>query len=255
MDGLRKPFFVAALVLITLVVLVEIGSPLVSKAKVGTGDFKAAMGDVRGTGLSPEDLQRLQKTAAKLPAEAPPGLGIPKMALLDSLVAFTALLMGLPFLLGDRLHGRIMGLSSCVFSVIVIIVGIVMVLTTLGEVLLMIGLFLAVPFGTLAYMAEWGFLRVGAAATILGVLLSLKLAFCICLLLAQQRFLQNKGLIFILLTSLLSNILLGFLHGLVPGPLVSITDGIGALIVLILALVWAVLMLIFGIISVIKAIV
>jgi len=146
------------------------------------------------------------------------------------------------------------GLASVIVSFFVLLGAIVLIFATLFEVLLMIGLFTAVPFGTIAYLAEWGFFDRSGAAVTLGALLFLKLVFVVCLILAQQRFLQNKGLVLILLTSLLANLIISFLHGLVPLPLVSITDGIGAIIVLILAAIWALLMFIFGIISVVKAI-
>ena len=84
--------------------------------------------------------------------------------------------------------------------------------------------------------------------------MTLKFGFIVCLILAHQRFLQNKGLVLIVLTSLLANLIIGFLHNFVPGPLVSITDAIGAIIVGILAVIWAIVLLIFSIISIIKAI-
>jgi VanZ family protein len=84
--------------------------------------------------------------------------------------------------------------------------------------------------------------------------MGLKLGFVVCLLLAHQRFLQNKGLVLLVLTSLLANLIIGFLHNFVPLPLVSITDAIGAIVVAILAVIWALVLLIFAIISIIKAI-
>jgi VanZ family protein len=83
----------------------------------------------------------------------------------------------------------------------------------------------------------------------------LKLAFAACLVLAHPRFLQNKGLVLIVLTSLLANVIISFLHGFVPVFLVSITDLIAALISGVLAAVWAVFLLVGAVISVVKAIV
>jgi hypothetical protein len=83
--------------------------------------------------------------------------------------------------------------------------------------------------------------------------MSLKLAFAVVLLLAHQRFLQNKGLVLIILTSLLANVILSFLHGIVPRLLVSITDAIGAIVVGILAAVWALIFLIGSIPAIVKA--
>ncbi len=79
-----------------------------------------------------------------------------------------------------------------------------------------------------------------------------KLAFAILLVFAHQRFLQNKGLVLIILTSLLATIIVSFLHGLVPRFLVSITDDIAAIVVAILAAIWALFFLIGSIPSIIK---
>ena len=248
MDKLRLPFFVAALVAAGLVVLVEVGSPLLLKAKANAQELQVELGKPEYADLDKTQLRNLN-------AEAPPGLGLPCLALLDGLLAFTALLMGLPFLLSDRLQGRLVGITSVIVSFLVFLACLLLIFITLAKVLLMIGLFTAFPFGTAAYMAIWGFFDRAAATASLGLLLFLKLVFGGCLLLAQQRFLQNKGLLLIFATSLLANFVISFLHALVPRPLVSITDGVAAIIVLILAAIWALCMLVFGIISVLKAIV
>ena len=57
-----------------------------------------------------------------------------------------------------------------------------------------------------------------------------------------------------MLTSLLANVIVSFLHGLVPSVLVSITDAIAAIIVAILALIWAIVLLVFSVVSIVKAI-
>jgi hypothetical protein len=248
MNGLRTPFFIAALALIVLAVLVEIGSDWLPKTQVVAKDLDSQLSRIQGVG-------KLSASASGLTGESPPGLAIPAMAFMDGLVAFTAVLMGLPFLLTDRIQGRLVGIVSCVVSFLVLLAAILVFFRTLAELLLMLALVAAVPFGTMAYLAMWGSFATGQAAALLGLLLMLKLGFTGCLLAAQQRFLQNKGLIFILLTSFIANFVISFLHGFVPGPLVSITDAVAALIVLILAAIWAVLMLVFGIISAIKAVV
>ncbi len=83
----------------------------------------------------------------------------------------------------------------------------------------------------------------------------LKIVAAICLPLAQQRFLKLKSLILLVATSFLATIVVSFLHGFVPGPLVSITDALAAIIVGILALIWAVVILIGSINAVIQALV
>jgi len=85
--------------------------------------------------------------------------------------------------------------------------------------------------------------------------MTLKIVFAICLVLAHQRFLQNKGLDLIIITSLVANLIIAFLHGLVPGFLVSITDTGAAIVVGVLAAIWTVVYLVGGVISVVKVIV
>jgi hypothetical protein len=123
----------------------------------------------------------------------------------------------------------------------------------IAEVITMVALFFAFPFGTIAYLAIWGFFPRGGAAALLSSLMFLKLVCAGALVAAHQRFLQNKGLILLMLTSLVATLVVAFLHGLVPGILVSITDGIGAIIVSIVAIIWAVILLIGSVPAVVKA--
>jgi hypothetical protein len=83
--------------------------------------------------------------------------------------------------------------------------------------------------------------------------MALKIGFVVLLVMAHQRFLENKGLVLIILTSFLATIILSFLHGIVPRFLVSITDDIGAIIIAILAAIWSLFYLIGAIPAVIKA--
>jgi hypothetical protein len=88
----------------------------------------------------------------------------------------------------------------------------------------------------------------------LSLLIVLKVAFAACLILAHQRFIQNKGLVLIVLTSLAANIMISFSHAIVPVPLVSITDGIATIIVFVLVVLWAVFFLVGSIVAVAKAV-
>ena len=111
------------------------------------------------------------------------------------------------------------------------------------------------PFGTIAYLIIFGNFDRSGAAIALSLIMTLKLFFAGCLVLAHQRFLQNRGLVVLILTSLLATLIIGFLHGLVPAFLVSITDAIAAIVVGILALVWAIWFLLRSIPAVAKAVV
>jgi len=227
LDELRKPFLVIALVLIFLVVLIEASSSLLMNL------------DTPG--------------AAALNADTP-GYGISYLAFLDSFVFYITLLIALAMIIPERLQGRVQGCATAIVSFFGCLGTIFAIITCLIVLIIMVTLLLAPIFGTIAYLAIYGhFDRSGAAIT-LSLIMTLKFGFIICLILAHQRFLQNKGLVLIVLTSLLANLIIGFLHNFVPGPLVSITDAIGAIIVGILALIWAIVLLIFSIISIIKAI-
>lgn len=88
---------------------------------------------------------------------------------------------------------------------------------------------------------------------ILTLLMSLKLAFGILLYFAHPRFLENKGLVLIVLTSLLSQLIISCFQGFPPGFLISITDAVGAIVVGILAAIWALIILIGSVPAVVKA--
>jgi hypothetical protein len=120
--------------------------------------------------------------------------------------------------------------------------------------LLLVTLLLSPIFGTIAYLAVYGdFDRTGANIT-LSLIMLLKIGYCIFLVLAHQRFLQNKSLVLLTLTSLAANIIISFLHNLLPLILVSITDTLGAIVVAILALIWSIIFLIGSIIAIVKSI-
>ena len=227
LDELRKPFFIVALVLILLVVLVEGSSVLWLNVSTSATDALGA------------------KT---------PGYGISYLAFLDSLVFYITLLIGLAMVIPERLQGRVQGCATAIVSFLGCLGTIFAIITCLIMLIIMVTLLLAPIFGTIAYLAIYGhFDRSGAAVT-LSLIMGLKLGFVVCLVLAHQRFLQNKGLVLIVLTSLLANLIISFLHNFVPIPLVSITDAIGAIVVAILAVIWAIVLLIFAIISIIKAV-
>jgi hypothetical protein len=130
---------------------------------------------------------------------------------------------------------------------------IVMIFSALGLLMLMVSLLLAIPFGTAVYMIKYADFARPAAVVTLSLIMAFKLGFVVFLVLAHQRFLENKGLILIILTSFLATIILSFLIGIVPRFLVSITDDIGALIIAVLAAVWALFYLIGAIPAIIKA--
>lgn len=238
----RKPFFFIAVVAMVLVVLVELGSLVL----------------IGGGGAGPAFLEQAAKLDIDPPdtsgVSEPPGRGIPYLALVDVILLYTVALMGMSLLLPERVHGRVQGATTLIGSIVLITVAVAMLIVAFVELLVMLALFPAAPFGTIAYLAIWGFFPADDAAVVLSLLMFLKVAFCVFLVLAHQRFLQNKGLVLLILTSLLCNVIITFLHGLVPTILVSIADDIAAIVFAVIAIVWGLVLLIGSIPSVVKAI-
>jgi hypothetical protein len=183
----------------------------------------------------------------------PPGIGIPYLALVDGIFAYSLALMVLALVLPMNIQAKLQGIVSVILMFFLALGTIVLIFVALAKLLLMVGLFFAFPFGTAAYMGLWGSFPRGAAIAILSLLMLLKIVASICLPIAHQRFLNDKGLILLVATSLVATIVVSFLHGIVPVPLVHITDALAAIIVGILALIWAVVVLIGSIIAVFYA--
>jgi len=218
LDALRKPLFVVALILVGVALLVEIGSGLVKSI-----------------------------------ASAKIGLGIPYSPLLDGLLLFAVLLMGLGLLVPERVTGRKQGILTLVVSAVLGILSFILILAAVATLVEMVTLLVAVPFGTIAYLIAFGSFDRSGAAIALSLIMTLKLVFAGCLVLAHQRFLENRGLVVLILTSLLATLIISFLHGMVPAFLVSITDAITAIAVGVLALLWAVWFFIRSIPAVVRA--
>lgn len=251
MGELRRPFFIAALVLWGVVVLVEVGAPiLLPRGDADPVALQAALDRER-----PEDSDMSVRDLLRARKENPPtpGLAIPYLALLDALVLLTLGLIGLSLLLPERAHGRIQGVITLVVSFLDLVGSFLLIWVAFALLMVMVALFTSVPFGTLAYLAIWGFFDRGPAAATLSLLMLLKLGSAICLVVAQPRFLQNKGLVLLVLFSVLANVIVAFLHGLVPIILVSITDALAAIVIAVLALVWSIVLLIGAIVGVVKA--
>jgi hypothetical protein len=240
-DSLRRPFLFVALVLLALVVLVELGSGLLLGGGSAGADLRRAGADL-GVNLSGSG------------ASQPPGRAIAYLAFVDGALLFTVAFIAAGVVLPQRLTGRAQGIATLIVSILIVLGALVALIIALIELVVMVSLFLAAPFGTIAYLAIWGFFPRGEAAAILGLLLALKLGFVGCLLAAQQRFLTMKLLVALIATSLLLGLVVGFLHGFVPRILVSITDDLGAIVIAVVAIVWALILLIGSVPAIVKAV-
>ena len=217
MDKLRAPFLIAALILIFIVVVIETGSLLIHTNT------------------------------------QPPGYGIPYLAFVDGTLLITVGLVALSLVIGRNLEGRIQGIVTLIFSIVIVIGGIIAIFAAIQLVIFMVALLLAVPFGTAIYAAVYGDFDRGGAGVILSLIMLLKIAFAVCLVLAEQRFLQAKGLVVMVLASLVANVIVSFLQGFPPGLLASITDAIAAIVVGIIGVILAVVLLVFAVIAVVKS--
>ncbi|MFG2060845.1 hypothetical protein ACGFIK_05445 [Micromonospora sp. NPDC048871] len=242
MGALRRPFLLLAMLALVLAVGVEVGAGLLvggldagPALAGGAAELGVEVGEVRGV-------------------SEPSGRGTGYLALVDAAALWTTGLFCLGLVLPERIQGRVQGIATLIFSIILIIVGFLALVLAFIELTIMVSLFLAPPFGTLAYLALWGFFPVGDAAVLLGLVLLLKLTWAGLLLLAQPKFLQNKGLVLLIGTSLLCPVVLEFLHRLVPVILVSILDSLGALVFAVIAIIWAVVLLIGAVPAIVKAI-
>jgi hypothetical protein len=222
LDELRKPFFIIALVMMLLVVLVEIGSPWMLTVTNKSYDR--------------------------------PGYGIQYLVFVDAFLLYVSLLIGLALIIPERIQGRVQGCATLIVSFFGCLGIIGAIIIALVFLLLMVTLLLSPIFGTAAYLVIYGTFDRSSANVTLSLIMFLKIVFVIFLILAHQRFLQNKSLVLLTLTSLIANLIISFLHNLVPGVLVSITDALGGIVVAIIALIWAIVFIIGSIISIIKAI-
>ncbi|GLL04786.1 MULTISPECIES: hypothetical protein [Dactylosporangium] len=240
-ERLRTPFFIIALVAMALVVCVELGEHLI----VGGFDAGTALTDqAAGAGL---------QVPAGGQVERPAGLGVPYLALVDVVALFTVALMAAGLVVPAKLQGRLQGIVTLVFAVLLVLAAIGLLVLAVAKLILMVTLLLAFPFGTIAYLIGFGFFPRGTATVILSLIMFLKFVFAGSLAAAQQRFLQNKGLVALVLTSLLCTVAVSFLHGVVPGVLASITDAVAGIVCAVAAIVWAVVLLVGAVVGIVTA--
>ena len=205
-------------------------------------------------GVSADDLQDLSAADFNPAAADPPGLGIPALIVANGLLLVVMVLTTLPLLVGNRVTGSVQGVVSLIAGILALIGGIVIAVLAFVALVGMVSLFLAAPFGTLAYLAVFGFFPTGLSSTILSVLLVLQIAAGVLLVVANERFLDNKGLMLLVATVVVLTVVTAFLHAVVPGVLVSISVAVAAIIAAIVGAVWGLALLIGGVVSIVKLI-
>jgi hypothetical protein len=195
-----------------------------------------------------------QVEQARLTQPPTPGLAIPAIVIVDGVLLLVLAIMAAALVVPPRLHGRVQGVVGLVVSFLLILAAIVIAFRALAQLVLMVSLLLAFPFGTIVYLIIWGFFDRGGAAVALGLLTLVKIGIAACLAIAHQSFLIDKGLVVAVAAALIANLVVSFLHGLVPLFLVSITDAIAAIVVAIIGAIVAILALIGSIVSIARAI-
>jgi hypothetical protein len=263
MNRLRTPIFLLALILIFAIVQIErqaLSATTVASYLpwLSSGLRQLHFGEALEY-FSPEQQETLRKLeqdkaeeVARLPSKVE-GFGVESLQYVDAILLFTLALMTLALLIPAYLQAKVQGCITLIFAILLILAALVKVFIVLAKLLLMVALLLAFPFGTLAYLIIYGSFPRGAAIAVVNFLFTLKLLFGILLLLAHQRFIENKGLVIFFIASLVANVVITFLYNLVPGFLVSITDAIAAIVVMIIGIILAILLAIGAIVSIVLA--
>ena len=220
---LRLPFFIAGFICLLLAFFVEAAA-----AQAFTGIF-----------FSNKDT---------------PGHAINALALIDFVLLYSLIWMLLSVVAPRSITGRAQGCVTLFVSFFGCLGTIALIVAAFTLLMLMLALLVAVPFGTIIYLAAWGHFARGAASATLALAMILKIAFLILLVIAHQRFLQNKGLLVLVGVSLGLTWLIGFVHAFLPIILVSIGDQLMALVICIVAAIWLLLLLIGSLFASIKAI-
>lgn len=266
MRRLRLIPFAIALLLLLAIIGIELGSVTATQvaarlpAFLGGGQAPSVPISEAIQAFSPEQQAQLNKLRQEKAQELAAltndieGFGVPYLRFVDVIVLFTLGLMTLGMIIPDYVHGKIQGCLTIIFAIFLIIAAIVAIFIALAKLLAMVALLLAFPFGTLAYLIIYGSFPRDAVGTVLGFLFFLKILFAIVLLIAHQRFIENKGLLIFIILSFVSNIIVVFLHTFVPRMLVSITDALAGIIVGIIAVILALVLGLGAILSVVFAV-
>ena len=217
---MKQPLAVIAVVLLLLAVLVEAGS-----------------GAAHSLGITSD----------------PPGIAISTLVAIDMALLLRFGLTTFGTLVSGSLQGKIDGIATLVAGILLVLFGIATALAAIAKLMLMLGLVLAVPFGTAIYMGLFGSFATGAASVLISLAMLLELGAIAAFVVWNIHVLRSKSTVLLALTSLLLHGLVSFLHGLVPTFLVSITDAIAAIVIGIVCIVWGIVLAVFGVPAVFRA--
>ncbi len=270
MRKIRAPFFLLAVVVLLAIVLIERSAIQAADVAARLPPFISGRGpsslDQALQIFTPEQQRELDKLRSEKAGEISQltkdklsGFGVRSLQFVDVLVLFTLALMTLALFLPrlfssyEYFHAKLQGILTLIFDILLLLAALVFALQVLAKLLTMVLLFLSFPFGTLAYLIIYGDFPRGAMTAVLSLIFLLKIVFGILMLLAHQDFIKNLGLVVYVLGAFVANLIVTLLYGIVPGVLVSITDAIAALVVVIVGAILAVFMIVGAIISIIFA--
>jgi hypothetical protein len=168
-------------------------------------------------------------------AAACKSMGATGLAFFDLLVLMTIFLIAAPLVFTNAVVGRTQGLVTFICAIFILILALIGVLASIALLYTMMSAMSFPP----SYLAVFARFPVSDVAPFLAFAMLLKFAFCGLMLLAQQKFIENRGLVIIVAMSLGGSALLGFLHAM-PRIIVYVTDDIGAIILFIVVLIRAI---------------
>lgn len=183
-----------------------------------------------------------------------PGLGLVGLGIFDILLFYSFTMIGLQVWGLGAISGRLQFVLALFSGITGVFGGLALVLAAIAALTIMVALLLAIPFGTLTYLALFGHFDTAAARIILSLLLTVKLGGLALIVLAAPGILKNTTLVLMSAVSVLFTFGLGFVHALVPNFLVSIADTICAIVFGIVAAIWMLLLVLSGLGSLIRVI-
>lgn len=249
---LRLPFLIGAWILMVMAFSIDAGTPaLQSFASAGQSPTQVRAllePQLDRTDLSQEEKDEALSSAISR-ASQPPGRAVVALSLLDGLLMLSITLVLLGSVVPGALHARYQGVVTLLVSMGVLGKGLMAMTEALAAMLVMVTLLLSFPFGTIAYLVKWGSFPVGQAGLLLGLSAFFRLLGLGALVLAHQRFLQNKGLLLLVLTAMLGSSIIGVFHGWVPSVVVSISDAAATIVVAVLVLIWSIVLLVGALLS------
>jgi hypothetical protein len=148
---------------------------------------------------------------------------------------------------------KVRGPAFAIVAILMILSAITILVKALVSLIVMIALLLSIPFGTIIYMILYAGFDTSAASLALHALFALKVACFVCIIAASGYFIANIGLVFLFGTSVILQLVINFLYSFPPRFLLAIADRIGAILVSIVAIIWALIAGIGGIIAFAKA--